>query len=49
MDNPHRSMPRRRPAVHIPLYHRLIHWLDDAVNITVAVAATVGLLLIVFS
>ena len=49
MDNPHRSMPRRRPAVHIPLYHRLIHWLDDAVNIAVAVAATVGLLLIVFS
>ena len=35
--------------MHIPLYHRLIHWLDDAVNIAVAVAATVGLLLIVFS
>jgi hypothetical protein len=32
----------------IPLYHRLIHWLDDAVNVAVAVAATLGLLLIVF-
>ena len=34
--------------MHIPLYHRLIHWLDDAINATVAVAAALGLLLIVF-
>ena len=49
MGNPHRSMRHRRPAMHIPLYHRLIHWLDDAVNVVVAVAASVLLLLIIFS
>lgn len=32
-----------------PWYHHLIHWLDDAVNAVVAVAATLGLLLIVFA
>ena len=35
--------------MHIPPYHRLIHWLDDAVNVVVAVAASVLLLLIIFS
>jgi hypothetical protein len=49
MDTPHRSMPLRRPAMHIPLYHRLIHWLDDGVNIVVAVAGMVGLLVILFN
>jgi hypothetical protein len=32
-----------------PLYHPWIHWLDDAVNIVLAVAAALGLLLIVFA
>jgi hypothetical protein len=49
MGNPHRSMAHRRPAMHIRFNHRLIHWLDDALNAAVAVAGTVGLLLIIFA
>jgi hypothetical protein len=28
--------------MHIPLYHRLIHWLDDAINVVVAVAGVMS-------
>ena len=35
--------------MHIPPYHRLIHCLAPALNVVVAVAASVLLLLIIFS
>ena len=35
-------------AMHDLPPHKLMHWIDDAANVTVAVTATLGLLAIIF-